>query len=161
MTYERSSLYLVLLCGPVLCHGSTLPSPQPSLSQHVSEYVFSSWYCLDLTWSNRSANDCLDDLSRAASEISDSISAKLSVSPSAFIISMPPISNSSLLSINLTLSQHNIPGLHHRLCNLQTEYPICRICGDDLDLVGVRHGRDQHLYIWNQEVISDCCREWQ
>ena len=140
MICVRKCLYLLRICGADGFQADT-------------EFVFSRWYCIDLGFVNNSTLLCLGDMSRVSTEISDSLSARLSVPTSVFVISTP-VTTSSGLSINLTLAQHNIPGLHNRLCHLQVEFPAFRICGEDVELVGVRQGRNHHLYIRNQEVIS-------
>ena len=145
MDCVRRCLFCTLIGGAVVgSYGSHPP---------VTEYVFSRWYGLDFDIANSSLVSCLEDMSRVSSELSNSLSAKLSVPASVFLIPIP--TTSSPLSINLSLSQHNIPGLHYRLCRLPIEYPALRICGEDLELIRVRQDRNQHLYIRNQEVITD------
>jgi hypothetical protein len=116
--------------------------------QADTEFIFSRWYCLDMGYV-----PCLGDMSRVSTEISDSLSARLSVPTSVFVISTPVLTSSGL-SINLSLAQHNIPGLHNSLCHLQLEFPAFRICEEDVELLRISHGRNQHLYIRNQEVFS-------
>ena len=157
MNCSRIFLYLTFISVSAMY---SLVNSEASLDLPVEEYVFSKWYYLDFNWSNGSGPDCLVDMSRVVSEISESLSKKLSVPAPLLIISILPNSSSSQLSINMSLSQHNIPGLHYRLCDLQTEYPIFSICRKDLELIKVRHGREQHLYIRNMEVIPYWSQAW-
>ena len=141
MICVRSWLYLLLIGGA-------------DGGQADTEFIFSRWYCLDLGFGNNSSLPCLGDMSRLSTQISDSLSARLSVATSVFVISTP-VSTSSGLSINLSLAQHNIPGLHNRLCHLQLEFPALRICEEDVELIRVRQGRNHHLYLRNTEVNSN------
>ena len=118
----------------------------------VTEHVFSKWYLMEFDQGQSSLDLCFQDSSRFSTEVLNSLSAKLSVPASVFSISSPP--TISPLSINLSLTQPSLPDLHHKLCNLPRQNPLLNICGEDVQVVKVSHGRDLHLYIANNQVSS-------
>ena len=73
----ESLLVLSLIGGAVV--GGTHNKEREIQHTLVREYVFSKWYCLDFGLGSHSAGLCSDDSSKLSTEISGSLSSKLSV----------------------------------------------------------------------------------
>ena len=129
----------------------------PFLHSDVEEFIFSPWYFLVLSIVNRSSS-LPADVTSISSDISESLSSKLSVPSSVFLISsiVKYSSSSPFLSVNLSLVSPSIPNLHHRLCNLHKESPFFWIRGTKLELYQVRHEKNQHVYVKKNKDVSIC-----
>jgi hypothetical protein len=127
----------------------------PYIRSEVEEFVFSPWYFLVLYIVNRSSS-LPADITSISSEISESLSSKLSVPSSVFLIStiVKYSSSSPFMSVNLSLVSPIIPNLHHRLCNLSKDSPFFWIRGTKLELYQVRHEKNQHIYVTKHKEVS-------
>jgi hypothetical protein len=127
----------------------------PYFHSEVEEFVFSPWYFLVFSIVNRSSS-LSADVSSMSTEISESLSSKLSVPSSVFFISsiVKYTSSDTFLSVNLSLVSPIIPNLHHKLCNLHKESPFFWIRGTNLELYQVRHKKNQHIHVTNHKDVS-------
>jgi hypothetical protein len=127
----------------------------PYFHSEVEEFVFSPWYFLVFSIVNRSSS-LPADISSMSTEISESLSTKLSVPSSVFCISsiVKYTSSDTFLSVNLSLVSPIIPNLHHKLCNLHKESPFFWIRGTNLELYQVRQEKNQHIYVTKHKEAS-------
>ena len=127
----------------------------PYFHSEVEEFVFSPWYFLVFSIVNRSSS-LPADVSSMSTEISESLSSKLSVPSSVFFISsiVKYTSSDTFLSVNLSLVSPIIPNLHHKLCNLHKESPFFWIRGTNLELYQVRQEENQHIYVTKHKEVS-------
>merc|ERR1711964_520385 len=96
-------------------------------------------------------------ISSISSEISESLSSKLSVPSSVFFItSIAKYTSSDIfLSVNLSLVTPLIPNLHQALCTLHKKTPFFMIGDTKVELYQVRHQNNQHIYVTRNKVRSE------
>jgi hypothetical protein len=124
----------------------------PYIHSSATEFEYSEWYFLFFTFFDKSSP--IIDVSLTVPEIAKSLSSKLSVPASVFSISRAEKYRSNSISANLSLTNHTIPRLHHKLCNLQNTSPLFWIRGTRYKLVQVIHDRNMHLYIRNNGQVN-------
>ena len=118
----------------------------PFIHSSITEFEYSQWYFLFFTFYDKSSIVSVD-VSLTVPEIIKSLSSKLSVPASVFSISRVEKYRSNSISANLSLTNHTIPRLHHKLCNLQNTSPLFWIRGTRYKLVQVIHDKNMHLYV--------------
>merc|ERR1711964_671849 len=96
------------------------------------------------------------DISSISSEISESLSSKLSVPSSVFFITsiVKYTSSDTFLSVNLSLVSPLIPNLHAQLCSLHKKTPFFWIGGTQVELYQVRHQNTQHIYVRHMKTLQ-------
>ena len=119
----------------------------PFSHSRVIDLQYSQWYFLFFTYFDTSSASITMNVSLAVPEIRKSLSSKLSVPSSLFSILNAEKYRTKSISANLSLTNHTIPRLHHRLCNLQNTSPLFWIRGTRYKLVQVIHDKNQHLYL--------------
>jgi hypothetical protein len=129
----------------------------PFIHSSITDYEYSQWYFLFFMVFDKSSIVSVD-VSLTVPEIIKSLSSKLSVPASVFSISRAEKYRSNSISANLSLTNHTIPRLHQKLCNLQNTSPLFWIRGTRYKLVQVIHDKNQHLYIRNNEQVKN--GEW-
>ena len=118
----------------------------PFIHSSITEFEYSQWYFLFFMFFDKPSAVTID-VTLAVPEITKSLSSKLSVAASVFSISRAEKYRTKSISANLSLTNHTIPRLHHRLCNLQNTSPLFWIRGTRYKLVQVIHDKNQHLYL--------------
>ena len=121
----------------------------------VEEFVFSPWYFLIFSTVNKSSS-LPAAISLISSEILESLSSKLSVPSSVFLVTsiVKYTSSDTFLSVNLSLVTPLIPNLHQELCNLHKKTHFFMIGGTMVELYQVRHQNNQHIYVTRNKVGS-------
>jgi len=124
----------------------------PFLQSHIQEFEFSDWYFLFFTlfYKNNSQSPvATSDVSILVPELTKALSSKLSVPANIFSISKAEKYRSNSISANISISNHTIPHLHHKLTNLHNISPLFWLKGVRYKLVQVIHDKNQHLFVKN------------
>ena len=125
----------------------------PFIHSTITEFEYSQWYFLFFMFFDKPSAVTID-VTLAVPEITKSLSSKLSVAASVFSISRAEKYRTKSISANLSLTNHTIPRLHHRLCNLQNTSPLFWIRGTKYKLVQVIHDKNQHLYLRDDGQVN-------
>ena len=118
----------------------------PFIHSTITEFEYSQWYFLFFMFFDEPSAVTID-VTLTVPEITELLSSKLSVAASVFSISRAEKYRTKSISANLSLTNHTIPRLHHRLCNLQNTSPLFWIRGTRYKLVQVIHDKNLHLYL--------------
>ena len=118
----------------------------PFIHPSITEYEFSQWYFLFFIFFDNPSK-LSADVTQIVPGIIKSLSSKFSVPGSVFSISRAEKYRTKSISANLTLTNHTIPRLHHKLCSLQNTSPLFWLAGNRYKLVQVIHDKNKHLFV--------------
>ena len=162
MTYYEGQARNYILRKTEMSQGllskSDLPSDvfslhHPYINPSITEFEYSTWYFLYLVLYDKTLPAAVDE-SPTSLQITQSLSSKLFVPPSTFLVSSVEVSVSEeSISINMSLTNLSIPHLHTRICHLERDSPFFLLDRKKYRLVQVIHDKNRHLFVRNQKQV--------
>ena len=119
----------------------------------ITEYEYSHWYFLFFIFFDKPSKQAAN-VELVVPEITKSLASKLSVSASVLSVSRVEKYRTKSISTNLTLTNHTIPGLHHKICNLQNTSPLFWMQDTRYKLVQVIHDKNKHLFVREDKQVD-------